>query len=205
MTTITYQQIRDQMDGEPYEMTLAGNDGKVVAKVVDQGIDAHLEACFVQGQDEYKRQGGKLVCYVTPESLPVLLRRLTELDGDGTDGDDADTGGLLATDILNSLDIDVQTGEYTVVNDPTGSIAAGVEIDGMPPEEYASTWGSTDRDGVYFYNFHSIERTPEWLAEFVAVIERQLAEVRARLNAETGWTEKEVQDLEKLLAYVRSL
>lgn len=43
---ITYELVRQAMDGEPFTMQLAGNDGPIVEEAVNQGIDGHLEACF---------------------------------------------------------------------------------------------------------------------------------------------------------------
>ena len=84
---------------------------KAIVAAVNQGIDAHLEACFVPDRgDKYqggKRKAGKLVlcrtleCAVSVESLPTLLRRLC-----GSDLGDAETesaGMRLATDILYVL------------------------------------------------------------------------------------------------------
>ena len=66
-----------------YPMELTQAEAALVKKAVNQGIDAHLEACFIQGQDSYEwvpklpgRLGGRLVCKVTPKSLKCLVRRL---------------------------------------------------------------------------------------------------------------------------------
>lgn len=106
--TVNYEAVRSAMDGQPYTMSLTGEDeiGAVV-DAVNQGIDSHLEACFChQRGDRFeggKRMAGRftlchtLECVVSPESLPVLLRRLSE-------GDDA--GMMLADDILITLGFD---------------------------------------------------------------------------------------------------
>ena len=90
---VTYGTVRRAMDGQPYTMSLTGQDEiRAVIQAVNQGIDGHLEACFCPALgDRYEggqRKAGKLVlcrtleCSVSPESLPVLLRRLFELNGD---------------------------------------------------------------------------------------------------------------------------
>ena len=86
---------------------------RAVVEAVNQGIDGHLEACFCPDRgDRYEggeRKAGKLVlcrsldCVVSVESLPVLLRRLFDLD---TTDDVADAGMSLGGDILLTLGFD---------------------------------------------------------------------------------------------------
>lgn len=106
--TVTYKAVRKAMDGQPYTMSLTDTDEiRAVLAAVNQGIDSHLQACFCpQLGDSFhggKRTAGRLTlcrtleCVVSPESLPVLLRRLCE-------GDDA--GMRLAGDILMTLGFD---------------------------------------------------------------------------------------------------
>ena len=112
--TVTYKAVRRAMDGEPYTMSLTDtNEIKAVIAAVNQGIDSHLEACYCPERGDSfeggKRTAGKLTlchtleCCVSPESLPVLLRRLYELD---TDEDVADAAMSLASDILTTLGFD---------------------------------------------------------------------------------------------------
>lgn len=112
--TITYDAIRSAMDGEPFNMSLTGQEEvQAVIQAVNQGIDSHLEACYCPERgDRYEggeRKAGKLVlcrtleCNVSVESLPVLLGRLFELDGDD---DVIDAAMSLATDILMTLGFD---------------------------------------------------------------------------------------------------
>ena len=74
---------------KPYSMDLVGEDAKAVQAVVNQGIDSHLESCYVPDRGdsyEFRRdpgirgqvRGTSLKCSVSPESLPVLIRRLME-------------------------------------------------------------------------------------------------------------------------------
>lgn len=104
--TVTYETVRTAMNGEPFTMSLTDSDEiKAIIAAVNQGIDSHLEACYCPGRgDRYdggKRKAGKLVlcrtleCVVSSESLPVLLRRLSDLDDEA--------GPRLASDILTVL------------------------------------------------------------------------------------------------------
>lgn len=68
-----------------YPMELVKTDAEVVKAAVNQGIDSHLEACFVPARgDSYtvtdggRIRGRRLVCKVSQLSLPVLVRRLME-------------------------------------------------------------------------------------------------------------------------------
>jgi hypothetical protein len=110
----TYETIRTAMTGEPFTMSLTDSDEIIaVIDAVNQGIDSHLEACFCPDRgDRYDGGGrklGKLVlcrtleCVISPESLPVLLRRLSDSDNEG--------GSRLATDILTVLGIN-ECGHY---------------------------------------------------------------------------------------------
>ena len=86
-----YETVRMAMNGEPFTMSLTEPDEiRAVIDAVNQGIDAYLEACYVPARgdrfDGGQRKAGKFVlchcldCSVSPESLPVLLRRLCNLD-----------------------------------------------------------------------------------------------------------------------------
>jgi hypothetical protein len=111
---VTYKAVQKAMNGEGYPMSLTDTaEIKAVITAVNQGIDAHLEACYCPDRgDSYEggqRMAGKLVlcrsldCTVSPESLPVLLRRLCDLD---TTDEVADAGMSLAGDILLTLGFD---------------------------------------------------------------------------------------------------
>lgn len=106
--TVTYETVRKAMNGEPFTMSLTDSDAiNAVITAVNQGIDAHLEACYCPDRgDRYDggtRKAGKLIlcraldCVVSRKSLPVLLRRLCELGSEGGMG--------LASDILTVLGI----------------------------------------------------------------------------------------------------
>ena len=111
---VTYKAVRRAMGRHPYTMSLTDTtEIRAVVEAVNQGIDAHLEACFCPDRgDRYEggqRMAGKLVlcrsldCTVSPESLPVLLRRLFELD---TTDDVVDAAMSLGGDILMTLGFD---------------------------------------------------------------------------------------------------
>jgi len=111
---MTYKAVRRAMGRQPYTMSLTDTtEIRAVVEAVNQGIDGHLEACFCPDRgDSYEggeRKVGKLVlcrsldCTVSVESLPVLLRRLFELD---TTDDVADAATSLGGDILMTLGFD---------------------------------------------------------------------------------------------------
>ncbi len=113
--TVDYETIRRAMANEPFTMSLTDEDEiQAVIAAVNEGIDAHLEACFCPDRgDRYeggKRRAGKLVlcrtleCSISLESLPVLLRRLCESELGG-DPDVQAEGNRLASDILMVLGI----------------------------------------------------------------------------------------------------
>ena len=93
-----------------YRMSLVGEDRQQVIAAVNQGIDSHLEACFVPVRgDSFRVQtpagirgkisGPRLECRVSPQSLPVLIRRLIE------SGDEASES--LASSICQTLEIEL--------------------------------------------------------------------------------------------------
>jgi hypothetical protein len=83
---------------KPYSMSLVGEDKAACIAAVNQGIDAYLQACFIPERgDSYRDTGYRLECVVSPESLPVLVRRLME-SGD-------ETG--LASGICQTLEIEL--------------------------------------------------------------------------------------------------
>jgi hypothetical protein len=102
---ISYEAIREAMGGEPYTMNLTGESIPAVVTAVNQGIDSHLEACYRDG-DRYTHARRPIInepcldCVVSPESLPVLLRRLCEAELAGEGGEEA---RCLASDILYTL------------------------------------------------------------------------------------------------------
>lgn len=103
---IDYAEIRSAMNG-PYVMQLAGDDMNAVLAAVKQGIDSHLEACYIpELGDRYEMRSvrvkgkeicRKLDCHISFSSLPVLLRRLLEQDND--------RAHELANDILHTLGV----------------------------------------------------------------------------------------------------
>ena len=112
--TVTYETVRKAMGGDLYPMSLTDTKRiRAVVEAVNQGIDSHLEACSCPDRgdrfDGGKRTVGKLTvcrtleCSVSPKSLPILLRRLFELD---TEKDIADAGRTLAGDILLTLGLE---------------------------------------------------------------------------------------------------
>jgi len=103
---ITYGRITRACRGQAYDAVFRGPDVNLVKECVNQGIDSHLEACSIEGRDSYElKYGGpvsgmELRCRISPESLPVLLRRMVER---GTEH-----AWYLASDILGTLEINDQ-------------------------------------------------------------------------------------------------
>lgn len=103
----TYDEIRDLMT-EPFTMQVVGDELDIVTKVVNVGIDAHLEACYIpEFGDRYevktttvkgKVLSVKLDCHVSKKSMPVLLRRLFESDDE--------KAWQLGRDIVDALEHD---------------------------------------------------------------------------------------------------
>ena len=101
----TYEDVRKSQGKNLYPMELVGRiEIEAVTAAVNQGIDSHLEACFVPDRgDQFEHKDRKigahfstrvLACKISPESMPVLLRRLFE-------GQEPDQH--LAQDILDNL------------------------------------------------------------------------------------------------------
>jgi hypothetical protein len=121
--TITYSRVMEAHP-EPYKMKLRGNSAAVLAQAILVGIDSHLEACFVEerGDKCLSQQVAHIAtlndetviapyCCTHPtslsvvfsaKSLPVLLRRLCELEYGG-DTDLQDMARCLADDILETI------------------------------------------------------------------------------------------------------
>ena len=103
-------EIAKAVPKQGYPMSLADEDRQIVIAAVNQGIDSHLEACFVPDRGDRftmrtppgtrgKISGPRLECMLSPESLPVLVRRLME-SGD-------DQAESLASSICQTLDIEL--------------------------------------------------------------------------------------------------
>jgi hypothetical protein len=87
-------------DSEPFTMTIRCQiEWAAIAQCVNQGIDAHLEACNVQGIDRYDNGD----CAVSPKSLCVLLRRLGDTEFKDTDKHNADDIWDAATSLQSSI------------------------------------------------------------------------------------------------------
>ena len=121
---ITYSQVLEAHP-EPYEMVMRGNDAVVLAQAILVGIDSHLEACFVKERGDqclsqqvvhiatlndekviapYADRPTFLKLVFSATSLPVLLRRLCEMEYGG-DTDLQDAARCLADDILQAIGI----------------------------------------------------------------------------------------------------
>jgi hypothetical protein len=83
LCVVAYDTVRQAMDGESFAMTIVDEDEfEAIKRATNQGIDAHLEACFIPDRgDSCEVLGGRAHLVFSAKSLPVLLRRLSE-DGD---------------------------------------------------------------------------------------------------------------------------
>jgi hypothetical protein len=112
---VSYRSVRRAMNRQPFTMSLTDTaEICAVVEAVNEGIDSHLEACYCPDLGDSYMDGartladgralcGCLDCVVSVSSLPVLLRRLFELD---TAEETADAGMTLASDILMTLGFD---------------------------------------------------------------------------------------------------
>lgn len=97
--TAPAEEITRALKGEHYPMNLRGADAEVVHRAVNQGIDSHLEVCFLPSRgDSFEVYWDLLKCNVSPESMLVLLRRLFE--------NGADEAWGLRSSILDTLGIE---------------------------------------------------------------------------------------------------
>lgn len=64
-------------NGRPFSAWLNPQDAELLRQVVNQGIDAHLQAVT---ESAFSWEQGKLACVIAPPDLVVILRRLGELD-----------------------------------------------------------------------------------------------------------------------------
>lgn len=86
-----------------YRLTIRNEEEQAIVRhAVNGGIDAHLEACYVPARgDSFQWVDGQLKGRVSPESLPVLVRRVMN------DCSDSDGGLRLACDICYTLGIEL--------------------------------------------------------------------------------------------------
>ena len=92
---VSYDDVIAACQGEHFTMTIKNQDeADALAAAVNQGIDAHLEACSCPDRgDVYHNTGSALECEVSPESMPTLLRRL--FDGEHEEGMSLASGMLM--------------------------------------------------------------------------------------------------------------
>ncbi len=116
LCNISYDDIIKANGEKPYTMSLTDKGAiKAVIDAVNQGIDSRLQACSFEGKDSYvvgQIKVGDLIlantleCTISPESLPVLIRRLFEANAYDEEHD-VDHAESLAEDILTSLGFDL--------------------------------------------------------------------------------------------------
>jgi len=99
----------ERTDNAPFTMTIrCAIEWAAIAQCVNQGIDAHLEACCLQGIDQYDNGN----CSVTPHSLCVLLRRFGDTEFRDTEDHTADEIWDAATSLQSSILMVLGIDEY---------------------------------------------------------------------------------------------
>jgi hypothetical protein len=125
------RRLKMKKHNKPFTMSRVGpTEKEAVILAVNQGLDSRLEACYVPERGDSYRQGKRtriaaedskfwkkgdelvlvrtLECEVSVESLPVLIRRLLEMDsGDSSDGGVDDAANSRASGICGCLDIEL--------------------------------------------------------------------------------------------------
>lgn len=123
LQAVTYSEVRDAQQ-EPFSLSVVGNDAVAVVQALALGIDAHLEACFVEARGDRctshrvaqiatlddqavgmplcGQKPRRLSLVLSPTSLPVLLRRLFEHEFGG-DEDLHDAAQSFAQSILDCI------------------------------------------------------------------------------------------------------
>jgi len=97
----------DELQEGLYPMSLVGEAKTIVTKLVNVGIDSHLEACFIPDRgDAFEDTGFRLECKVSQKSLLVLLRRMTEGFLFNLDEDEEDEAMSLRSCILQTIGIE---------------------------------------------------------------------------------------------------
>lgn len=65
-----------------FEMSMIGNDRRIMSLIINQGIDSRLEAFT---KSEFRISNSRLFCWIHVSELSILLRRLLELQKDDAD------------------------------------------------------------------------------------------------------------------------
>ena len=105
----TVLQAIEATDSDPFTMTIrCPIEWAAIAQAVNQGIDAHLEACNLQGIDRFDNGN----CSVSPHSLCVLLRRLGDTEFRNTDKHSGDEIWDAATSLQSSIFTVLGVDEY---------------------------------------------------------------------------------------------
>ena len=87
-------------DSDPFTMTIRCEvEWAAIVQCVNQGIDAHLEACCIKGKDVFDNGH----CEVSPESLCTLLRRLGDTEFKATESHSAEDLWDAATSLQSSI------------------------------------------------------------------------------------------------------
>lgn len=103
LINVPYQTVLkaiEETGSDPFTMTIRCEvEWASIAQCVNQGIDAHLEACLVKGKDVFDNGH----CEVSPESLCTLLRRLGDTEFKATESHSAEDIWDAATSLQSSI------------------------------------------------------------------------------------------------------
>lgn len=103
----TVLQAIEATDSDPLTMMIRCEvEWAAIAQCVNQGID--LEACCIKGRDIYDNGH----CEVSPQSLCVLLRRLSETEFTSTESHSAEDLWDAATSLQSSIFIVLGIDDY---------------------------------------------------------------------------------------------
>ena len=106
---------------DPFKMTIRCKvEWAAIAQCVNQGIDSHLEACFVVGKDNFENGN----CSVSSASLCVLLRRLGDTQFEATEEHSQEDLYDAATSLQSSIFIVLGIDDY---GEYVGREAMGLE------------------------------------------------------------------------------
>lgn len=99
----------EETDSDPFTMAIRCEvEWAAIAQCVNQGIDAHLEACCIKGKDVFDNGH----CEVSPASLCTLLRRLGDSEFKATESHSAEDLWDAATSLQSSIFIVLGIDDY---------------------------------------------------------------------------------------------
>ena len=101
MKMLDYGTVPSDLEiSEPYDMWLTSEDELLVCKIINQGIDSHLEAVYFNdlGVKDHKRH----LQITDSKSMRCFLRRLCEHDNYGSESE-SDDGASESSDLASCI------------------------------------------------------------------------------------------------------